>query len=59
MTTLLARRSRDRSACNELSYTLRIGGASAVPIVIFPACLAIKLGASIDITLDIVNAFPW
>jgi hypothetical protein len=30
-----------------------------VPIAIYLASLAIKLGEAIDITLDIVNAFPW
>jgi hypothetical protein len=54
----LTSRSRDCSACNELSYTLLRGGASAVPIVIYLASLAIKLGVAVDITLDIVNAFP-
>jgi hypothetical protein len=29
-----------------------------VPIVIYLAGLAIKLGFAVDITLDIVNAFP-
>lgn len=50
--------ARDRSACNDLSYTLLQGGASAMPIVIYLAGFAIKLSFAFDITLDIVNAFP-
>ncbi len=29
-----------------------------MPIVIISACLAIKLGGAVNVTLDIVNAFP-
>ena len=29
-----------------------------MPVVIISACLAIKLGEAVNVTLDIVNAFP-